>query len=85
MVTANAMTSAATMESQIPSTCQNNGKINTAAAWNTMVLIKEMAADIRPLFNAVKNEELKMTNPENKKEKEKMEKAFTVKSKRDLS
>lgn len=76
-----AITSAATMESQIPSTCQSNGKVSTAAIWNTRVLIKEMAAEISPLFRAVKNDEPKIANPENKKEKEKMENARTVKFK----
>ena len=39
---------------------------NTAAIWNIKVLKKEIRADIKPLFNAVKNDEPKMAIPENK-------------------
>lgn len=56
-VTATAITSAATVDAQIPSNFQINGKIKTAATWNSIVLIKEIAADTSPSFNAVKNEE----------------------------
>ena len=51
MVTITAIASAATMEAQIPFTFQNIGKINTAATWNTNVLIKEIAAETSPSFS----------------------------------
>lgn len=76
-----AMISAVTMESQIPSVSQKSGRIRTAPVWNTSVLIKEIAADTRPLFKAVKKDDPKIANPENKNEKEKMEKARSVSDK----
>ena len=75
-VTASA--SAATMDSQIPSTPQISGNTSTAATWNTSVRRKEMAADTSPLFSAVKKEEPKMANPESRKAKEKIKKAWAV-------
>ena len=44
MVTPKANTSAATADSHIPSTPQINGKVKIAAAWNTKVRRKDMAA-----------------------------------------
>ena len=41
---------------------------------------KEISAEVRPSFRAVKKEEPKMAIPENKKEMEKMEKAWAVMS-----
>ena len=52
--------------------------INTI--WKTIVLIKDIAADTRPLFSAVKNEDAKMHNPEKKKENENTLKPCTVNS-----
>ena len=70
-VTITARASATTIENQIPSTpLKIIGKIITAATWKTRVLINEMIAEIGPLFRAVKNDEPKIANPENKKEKE---------------
>ena len=73
--TAAATSSAATMEIQIPSIPQISGKISTAAAWNTRVRRKEMRAEIRPLFSAVKKPEPNMAKPAKRKEKEKILKA----------
>lgn len=70
-----AITSAETMESQIPVSPQKTGKIKTAEIWNTKVRRKEISAEVNPSFNAVKKEEPNMAKPENKKEKEKMAKA----------
>ena len=80
-----AMTSAITMEDQMPFTFQKRGRIRTAAIWNTSVLKKDIDAEISPSFNAVKKDELKMANPEKRNEKEKMEKACRVKSNSSLS
>lgn len=63
-----AIISAATIEAQIPSTFQNIGKIKTADIWNINVLIKDIVAEISPLFSAVKKDEPKIANPANKKE-----------------
>ena len=54
------------MDSQMPSTSQNSGKISTAADWNTNVLKNDIEAETSPLFSAVKNAEAKMANPENR-------------------
>lgn len=51
-----------------------------AATWNTKVRRKEIAAETPPLLNAVKKDDPKIGYPENRKEKEKIEKARTVKS-----
>ena len=64
------MISAATMENQMPSSCQKSGKISTDRHWNTNVLRNEIKAETRPSPSAVKKEEPKMAKPENKKEKE---------------
>ena len=69
------ITSAATIESQIPSSFQMSGKISTAAIWNTSVRRKEMSADVRPSPSAVKNDEPKIENPESRNENEKIENA----------
>lgn len=73
------------MESQIPSTPQKRGRIKTAAIWNTRVLKNAIDADISPLFKAVKKDEPKIANPENKKQKEKMENPLMVRAKSPLS
>ena len=54
METTNAAISAAVTDSQIPSSSRNAGRISTPAHWNTSVRKKEMAADTKPLFSAVK-------------------------------
>ena len=77
-VTATAITSAATIDHQIPFNPQIMGKIMTAATWITSVRRKAMAADVSPSLRAVKNEEPKIANPENRNETENMEKACTV-------
>ena len=74
-VTRTDITSAATIESQIPSSFQMSGKISTAAIWNTSVRRKEMSADVRPSPSAVKNDEPKIENPESRNENEKIENA----------
>ena len=71
-----AIISANTTENQIPSTPQKRGKTKTDEIWNTKVL----SAEVSPSFKAVKKEEPKMANPENKKEKEKTEKAWAVRA-----
>lgn len=78
MVTPKANTSAATVDSHIPSTPQINGKVKIAAAWNTKVRRKDMAAEINPLPRAVKKEEPKIAKPEKRKEKEKKKNAREV-------
>ncbi len=47
---ATAITSANTMESQMPSTPRNTGKIRTEAIWNTKVRRNEISAEVRPSF-----------------------------------
>ena len=78
IVTASDITSATTMESQIPSSFQIIGSSSTAATWNTSVLRNEINADVSPSFNAVKNEEPKIENPENRNENEKIANACFV-------
>ena len=75
-----AIHSAATVAAQMPSTCQNSGRMSTGATWNSRVRKKEMTADTRPLFSAVKNAEPKMAKPVKRKEKANMPKARTVSS-----
>ena len=62
------MTSAATMDSQIPSSFQMSGKRSTAAIWNTSVRKNEMIAEVSPSPSAVKNDEPKIENPESRNE-----------------
>ena len=69
----------------MPSTFQNNGKISTAATWNISVLKKDIEADVKPSFSAVKKEEPKIAWPENKNENEKIEKACMVRLNKLLS
>jgi hypothetical protein len=64
-----ARASAITIESQIPSTLLKIiGRKITPATWKTRVRIKEIIADMVPLFKAVKKDEPKIANPENKNE-----------------
>ena len=62
------MTSAATLDSQIPSSSQMSGKMSTAAIWNTSVRKNEMSAEVSPSPSAVKNDEPKIENPESRNE-----------------
>lgn len=49
--------SAIATENQIPLMPNIIGSTSTQASWNTSVLRKEMAAEMGPLFSAVKNAE----------------------------
>ena len=64
------ISSAITIDSQIPSTPKNGGSTITNINCNTKVLIKEINADTKPLFKAVKKEDEKILIPENINEKE---------------
>ena len=46
------------------------GRISTTDNWNTSVLKNEIAADIKPLFKAVKNDEPNILKPLIKKAKQ---------------
>ena len=48
----------------------NAGRISTTDNWNTSVLKNEIAADIKPLFKAVKNDEPNILKPLIKKAKQ---------------
>lgn len=50
----NVRSSATATALQIPLMPRSSGRRSTAASWNTSVRRKEIAADISPLFNAVK-------------------------------
>ena len=52
-----AMTSAATMDIQMPSSLHNSGNSSTAPTWNTSVRRKAMMAEVSPSFRAVKKDE----------------------------
>lgn len=80
-----AIISAATIELQIPSTPHKSGNISTAAIWNIRVLKKAIAAETGPSLSAVKKDEPKMANPENRNENENMPKARTVRASRSAS
>ena len=58
-----AITSATTMDAQIPSRSKNMGIIKTAATWNKRVRRKEITAEVSPSFNAVKNPDPKIAKP----------------------
>ena len=75
------MTSAATIDSQIPLSSQMRGKRSTAAIWNTSVRKNEISAEVSPSPSAVKNDEPKIENPESRNENEKIENACAVISK----
>ena len=51
--------SATTTDSQMPLILKNIGSIITQGIWKTSVLKNKMNADIKPLFNAVKNADAK--------------------------
>ena len=69
-VTAAAENSAITVANQMPSTCKNIGKIKTAAVSKIKVLKKEIIAETKPSFNAVKKDEPYIARGANKNEKE---------------
>ena len=66
-----AIISAPTAENQIPSTPQNLGRMRTAAVWKQRVRRKDITAEIKPLFKAVKKPELKIPIPAKRKANEK--------------
>lgn len=79
-VTAAAASSAATIDTQIPSMSKISGRRITAATCSTKVLKKEISAEVRPSLSAVKKDEPKIAKPANKNEKEKILKPLTVRS-----
>ena len=70
MVTQIASDSATTMEHHTPLIPNRYGSTSTATIWKAKVLKNAMQAEIRPLFNAVKNADPKMENPFNRKARE---------------
>lgn len=58
-VSPNVRSSATATALQIPLMPRSSGRRSTAASWNTSVRRKEIAADISPLFNAVKTKNRK--------------------------
>ena len=71
MATSTDIISAPTIENHIPFTPQIRGKINTAITSKTTVRIKEIIAEMSPLFRAVKKADANIEKPANKKIKEK--------------
>ena len=63
-----AKSSANTLAAQTPSKPQIRGNSKTPATCNTSVLINDITAEISPLFSAVKNDELYIANPMNRKQ-----------------
>ena len=57
MVTHKVKSSATATETQIPFMSNIIGRISTQASWKTSVRKKEIAAEIGPLFSAVKKAE----------------------------
>ena len=74
------MTSATTIEAQIPSVSQKIGKMSTARISKTNVRKKEIVAEVMPSLSAVKNEEPKMAKPEKRNEQEKIGNAWIVRA-----
>ena len=62
----------------MPSSLNINGSSSTEAVWNTSVRKNETAAEIAPLFNAVKNEDVKIFIPARINENENILKACRV-------
>ena len=52
-----AITSAATMDIQMPSSLHNSGNSSTAPTWNTRARKNAMMAEVSPSFRAVKKDE----------------------------
>ena len=67
-----------TIESHIPFRPKNKGKTRMHAIWKISVRINEIAADIKPLLSAVKNDAPKKDIPQNKNENENIVNAFIV-------
>ena len=67
-VTHNVNNSAIATEIHIPFIPKIIGRISTTDNWNTSVLKNEIAADIKPLFKAVKNDEPNILKPLIKKQ-----------------
>ena len=84
-VTKTAITSATTIESQIPSIPKTAGSSITAAISNTSVRKNEIIADVRPSERAVKKEDPKMAKPANKNENENIINPRTVRLNSSLS
>ena len=57
MEIAKAKISANAFDSQMPSTSRISGSIRTAEVWKSSVRRKDTAAEIAPLFSAVKKDE----------------------------
>ena len=73
-----AQISATVIASQIPSRPKIIGRSNTDAIWNMRVRKKDIAAEIPPLFSAVKNADANIFNPVRMKAKENTLKACLV-------
>ena len=69
----------------MPFTPKTRGKVSTAVLSNTSVLKNEIAAEITPLFNAVKNAEQNTLKPPKINEMANILKPLTVNAKRLLS
>lgn len=80
-----AQISATVIASQIPSRPKMIGRSNTDAIWNTRVRKKDIAAEITPLFNAVKNADAKIFKPVRMKAKENTLKACRVNANKSAS
>ena len=65
-LTTKARDSATITAHQIPSVFNRIGKTRMLTIWNKNIRKKEIMAEITPLFNAVKNEELQTLNPNTK-------------------
>ena len=70
--------SAAVMAYQMPSTPNRSGSRRTEEVWKTSVRRKEMAAEMRPLLSAVKNEDAKILKPANRNANENRRNAWHV-------
>lgn len=68
--TIKAKTSAKVIDHHIPSIPKISGSMITDANWKTKVLKNETIAEMTPLFNAVKKDEINILNPAKIKTKE---------------
>ena len=78
IVTHNVINSAIPTALQIPLIPNNVGSKRIIIIWKTRVRRKEIAADITPLFSAVKKEDPKMLNPQIRKVRLKIRKPWQV-------
>ena len=76
-----AKNSATIIDSQTPVIPKNSGNIRTATVWKTSVLKKEIIAEVKPSFSAVKKPDEKIAKPINKKLNAKILNPDTVNSK----